>query len=146
MRAEISARERQTPASLWERRTGDHLTQFPPGPPYTTVTRPEPLGPRRGSRVSPLGGGGSPRSGSVGARPVPGRDRAQPPTPLGKPRRPLTFPRPPQRVWPALRAAPGQGRGAEGGGAGLGGSGRVRAGGAGTVPRGGEGAVGSPRA
>lgn len=59
---------------------------------------------------------------------------------------PLTLASTRQRVWPALRAAPGQGRGAGGGGAGLGGSSSVSTGRAGTVPRGGDRAEGSPGA
>lgn len=103
--------------------------------------------PSRGALAGPgLGGSRSPRSGSLGA-PCPwARSPRSPLVPPSETRGLLTFPRPPKRVWPALRAAPGQGRGAGGGGAGLGGSGRVRTGGAGTVPRGGDGAVGSPRA
>lgn len=105
---------------------------------------------RRGARARPPpGGSGSPRSGSAGARPAPERAPRAPRRPP-EPRRLLTFPRPPKRVWPAPRAAPGRGGGpgpgAGCGGVGLGGSGRVRARGLGTGPGGGAGAVGSPRA
>ncbi|MEJ1275024.1 hypothetical protein NN561_005918 [Cricetulus griseus] len=77
-----------------------------------------------------------------GARGGPAQRPARnPPEPV-----PLTLVSPRQRVWPALRAAPGQGQGAGGGGAGLGGSSRASSGGAGTVPKGGDRAEGSPGA
>lgn len=132
--------QNETPESH-DRKTGNHLAPFPPGPPNAILTRPAPS-PPGGARVS-----GSVAAAAPGARRA--RVRTRPPRsplPLRAPGRLLTFPSPPLRLWPARRAAPGQGPGAGGGGAGLGGSGRVRAGGAGTVPRGGEGAAGSPRA
>ena len=147
----MSVAERETPESR-DRKMGNYLTQFPPGPPDAILTRPAPSRPG-GTRLSPLRGSGGSRSPARGCPPCP-RPHAPPsarapraaPCPSGRPGRLLTFPSPPPRVWPARRAAPGQGRGAGGRGAGLGGSGRVRAGGAGTVPKGGEGAAGSPRA
>ena len=91
--------------------------------------------------MSPLGGSGVSQSGTR----VPAVPPSAAPCPSGRPGSPLTFPSPPPRVWPARRAAPGQGRGARGGGAGLGGEQQGEGWGCWHGAQGGRGGSGQPQ-